>query len=660
MTVGKRIAGAFAVLMILLAVVSVWSVMGVGNITGSSEKAIEGDAIASEILKREIDHLNWAKNVSALLTDDNVTKLEVQTDPHKCAFGQWYYGDERKHAEEFIPELAGYLREIEEPHRRLHESAIEIDKYFVQADMQLSSFLRDKKGDHLSWMNMVKDALIDETTNQVNVEVDPHKCGLGKWMYSQEAEQEKQKYPEMAAMLSALEEPHKKLHESAVEIQNLMQRGQRKQAEGYYQDHTAAFAHQCLEEIDKLVAWNDNNLQGMQEASRIYSEQTRPHLEEVQGLLGKITETAMEKSHHYQTQLNETASSTKSLVTIISLIALAVGIFLATIISRSIIKALKKIINDLSAGSEQVGAASEQVAGASQSLAEGASEQASAIEETSSSLEELSSMTKQNAENAVQANSLANDSNNSAGKGMRAMEGMSEAMQEIKKSSDETAKIIKVIDEIAFQTNLLALNAAVEAARAGDAGKGFAVVAEEVRNLAQRSAEAAKDTSALIDKSQKSADEGVHATGELVEILKEITDSSKKVSDLLGEVSAASKEQATGIEQVNGAVSQMDQVIQQNASNAEESSSASEELAAQATSLRSTVAELGRLVGIYESAEAKGITTYNSGMGSKKKLKANQLLKDHNMKMTKSVSAKPSASGAEDVIPLEESEIAGF
>ncbi len=177
------------------------------------------------------------------------------------------------------------------------------------------------------------------------------------------------------------------------------------------------------------------------------------------------------------------------------------------------------------------------------------------------------------------------------------MSRMSEAIGEIKRSSDETAKIVKTIDEIAFQTNLLALNAAVEAARAGDAGKGFAVVAEEVRNLAMRSAEAAKDTSALIEGSQKNADNGVTVTEEAAKSLREITDNIQKVAQLVGEVTAASNEQSEGIDQINTAVAQLDKVTQSSAANAEESASASEEMSGQAQELKAAVGTLVALVG---------------------------------------------------------------
>lgn len=239
----------------------------------------------------------------------------------------------------------------------------------------------------------------------------------------------------------------------------------------------------------------------------------------------------------------------------------------------------------------QVASASQQISAGSQSLAQGANEQASSLEEVSSSLEEMASMTKQNADNAIQAKGLAADANDSAKVGTEAMNRMSSAINRIKESSDQTAKIVKTIDEIAMQTNLLALNAAVEAARAGEAGRGFAVVAEEVRNLAQRSAQAAKNTADMIGESVKNADDGVKIAVEVSKSFEMIAVGAKKVNDLIGEIAAASKEQSTGIEQVTTAVSQMDKVTQQNAANSEESASAAEELSSQAEELQAMVGQ---------------------------------------------------------------------
>jgi methyl-accepting chemotaxis protein len=254
------------------------------------------------------------------------------------------------------------------------------------------------------------------------------------------------------------------------------------------------------------------------------------------------------------------------------------------------------MIDVMQQGAGEVSSAAEQVSSAAQALAQGSSEQAAAAEETSSSSEEMAAMTRQNAGNAQEAKTLAETAQNSAEKGFQAMTRMSTAIAEIQKSSMDTSKIMKVIDEIAFQTNLLALNAAVEAARAGEAGKSFAVVAEEVRNLAQRSAEASRNTSALIEQSIKSADNGVQISKEVGEALQGITESSRRVNDLVAQIAAASNDQTHGIEQINSAIGQMGTVTQQNAANAEESAAAAEELSSQVEELNHVVRQLRALV----------------------------------------------------------------
>ena len=294
--------------------------------------------------------------------------------------------------------------------------------------------------------------------------------------------------------------------------------------------------------------------------------------------------------------MNSTMALANSCIIIGGIFALIAGVAAAVMIGISITKPVHKIIAELNAGADQTTSACGQVSGASQSLAQGASEQAATIEEASASIEEMSSMTKQNAANATEANSIASIALESAQTGSAAMTRMSEAIADIKNSSDETAKIIKTIDDIAFQTNLLALNAAVEAARAGEAGKGFAVVAEEVRNLAQRSAEAAKNTAQLIEDSVNNAERGVNISQEVADALTEIASNNGKVNSLINEIAAASKEQAQGIDQINTAVSQMDQVTQSNAANAEETAAAAEEMDAQAEELKRQIGQLRLIV----------------------------------------------------------------
>ncbi|SDU60044.1 methyl-accepting chemotaxis protein [Desulfobacula phenolica] len=279
-----------------------------------------------------------------------------------------------------------------------------------------------------------------------------------------------------------------------------------------------------------------------------------------------------------------------------TIIAIFLGLLFAFIITRTITKPLNIVIQGLGEGANQVASASSQVSSTSQSLAEGSSEQAASIEETSSSMEEMSSMTKKNAENAGQADMIMKDSSQVVSAANESMNQLIQSMKEISTASKKTSKIIKTIDEIAFQTNLLALNAAVEAARAGEAGAGFAVVADEVRNLAMRAANAANDTSSLIEGTVNKVNNGSKLVLTANEAFGKVTESSGKVAALISEISHASKEQSDGIEQVNSAIGEMDKVIQQNAANAEESASASEELNAQAEQLKEFVADLVSLV----------------------------------------------------------------
>ena len=198
-------------------------------------------------------------------------------------------------------------------------------------------------------------------------------------------------------------------------------------------------------------------------------------------------------------------------------------------------------------------------------------------------------MTKMNTGNAIEARKLTDSAKTITLRGVDSMNRLTDAVKSIKTSSDQTAKIVKTIDEIAFQTNLLALNAAVEAARAGEAGKGFAVVAEEVRNLAMRSAEAAKNTSNLIEESVKNTENGVVINQEVLRNLDEISGQVNKVSEMMSEIAAGSEQQSQGIDQINTSVDQMNQLTQHNAANSEESASASEELGSQAEELRMLV-----------------------------------------------------------------------
>ncbi len=359
--------------------------------------------------------------------------------------------------------------------------------------------------------------------------------------------------------------------------------------------------------LKQLIAGNVNNNDSMMNNVDKYSKdfhnltniekeikskiaKFRAHIHKLEPALGAYKTYVNNKVHTFEAQ-------SKLVLIIVILAGLIAGIAASIIVARAITRPVKTAIMTLQESSEQVASGSLQVSQASQKLAEGSSEQASSLEETSASLEEIAAMTQSNAEISQKANQMVSDTSRIVTEASGSMKQLKEAINNITSSSEETGKIIKVIDEIAFQTNLLALNAAVEAARAGEAGMGFAVVADEVRNLAQRSAEAAKNTAQLIDNSIKMIKEGSGLTRDTEKSFDGVVDMTKKLKELMEEVSTSSSEQSRGIEQITETVADMSTVTQSNSASSEESAAASEEMNVQAMSLMDVVKNLVGLVG---------------------------------------------------------------
>jgi hypothetical protein len=381
-----------------------------------------------------------------------------------------------------------------------------------------------------------------------------------------------------------------------------------------------------------------------QEAEAAFESQLEPVYKDYLKALQTEVDFNVDHGQQASTQTTATIATTQVAIIVGLVLMLATGGVLAFVIIRSTGLALTYAVADLADGAQQVAAAANQVSTSSQSLSQGATEQAASLEETSASMEEMASMTRTNAENSHDAASLMSDMVTQVHESESSLGEMVASMEAIQASSQKVSKIIKTIDEIAFQTNILALNAAVEAARAGEAGMGFAVVADEVRSLAQRSAQAAKDTAALIEESMAKSQAGAVKVEQVTGAIRGITTSVDKVKELIEHVSVASRQQAQGIDQVSHAIAQMEKVTQTTAATAEESAAASEALNAQAERALVVVETLKGLVRGINAADLLG----RAAGGSRRAISSNVV----RMAAAPRMSTMKKPLTAEEQIPL--------
>ncbi|MBF0613583.1 MAG: HAMP domain-containing protein [Magnetococcales bacterium] len=616
LSLGKKILVGIGSVLILLMIVAVWSLQGITNMVADGTEVVAGNKLRGELLQREVDHLNWANKVSAFISDDKATEMGVQLDHTQCAFGKWYYGEGRSQAEKLIPELQPMLASMEEPHKHLHASASKIKQVFQRADPKLPEFLTQREVDHLVWSGKVQDAIL-QAQKDLTVQLDPTKCGLGKFMYGDEGKKMRASDAELARMLDEIEPDHRILHQEGEAIKKALVAGDTSAAAKHYQEKVIPALNKVRGTLAKMQERARINLAGKAKAEQIFTEETQVHLGNVKTHFHKMNDLAKEKILS-ESQMIENAHKVRSVVVVVSIVAVVVGLLLALFMSRSITKPilvsirfaeqvakgrldencdcdihrkdeagrlsialndmvqrLRHVVEDVIQAAENVANGSREASSSAQNLSQGASEQAASIEETSAAMEQMTATIQKNTDNAQTTEKIAAQAARFAQEGGESVMAAVGVMREI-------ASKISIIEEIARQTNLLALNAAIEAARAGEHGKGFAVVAAEVRKLAERSQMAAGEIGHL----SASSVEVAERTGQ---IMNKLVPDIKRTAELVQEIAASSMEQNQGAGQVNMAIQQLDRVIQINAGASEEMAATADELAGQATRLQESM-----------------------------------------------------------------------
>ncbi|MFO7609162.1 MAG: CZB domain-containing protein, partial [Candidatus Krumholzibacteriia bacterium] len=269
-SLSRKIGAGFGTVLVLLGGLAAMSFQGVGAIVDDAEEVIHGNELKAMIVQRELDHLRWSDKVNAFITDPAVTELKAQIDPHQCNLGVWYYGDERAEAERLAPGLATVLTRLEEPHRRMHESAAAIDQAYVPVDLALGAFLREAKVAHLDWAGRVKDVFFDPAVTKLDVVTDPHQCMLGKWFYGDEARALAKADPAFAKIWEDLDWEHGVMHGGAIRVDEMLAMGDRDEAARYVLEQVVPAGRKVIEAVDRLIAWDAARLAGAREAARIY------------------------------------------------------------------------------------------------------------------------------------------------------------------------------------------------------------------------------------------------------------------------------------------------------------------------------------------------------------------------------------------------------
>lgn len=626
----KRILFSFVIAAIISVGIAVLGLVSTSNIERALVSAIEVDLPASESLG-EVGRqmMSIQSSLNALLNPNlNMEERRIPRDDYTKAKTDLAAAVEemnsyirQKGGDPRLSQAVSSWREFEGTSRDWLQVAYEIMNKYGQWEntsilnpTALLMSLEKYRGDHFFLVRRISEMISRGEVLGLEVGPDAGLCAFGRWQTNFESGTDPLAgNRNFQAAMNKMKDPHAAFHATAADIYQLIKNGSHYNQGPIQRQYLQllAAADQVIGNFDSLVREAGQGQRLYQEAADAVSSRLLPLGDRLQANLDSLM--GSKRSYDLENRQIVTDSGQRFITLMITgaILTLVLLSVIAALVLRNITNVMSSIIDSLNEAAGQVDQSSGRLLHASNTLSEGATANAASLEETSAALEELSSMTRRNADNAGEADSLMSQTTLAVGQADSSMAKVIKAMDEISISGNEIGKIIKTIDEIAFQTNLLALNAAVEAARAGDAGSGFAVVADEVRNLAIRSAEAAKSTAGLIETTISNIKSGSEMVQTAAQAFHLVRGHSSKIAELLAEVAEASKEQAQGIGQITSAMNQMDKVTQSNADSAEESAGAAGELSSEAGQLLHAVADLKALIQVRRTESGRGLRPQN-------------------------------------------------
>ena len=343
--VGKKISIGIGSVIALLVILSFFAVTGIGEIVDDGKEVAYGNNLTRMITEKEIDHLNWAAALNKYLTDSSQTELNVEMDHKKCAFGKWLYSEDRRLAEKKVPELKALFSAIEEPHKRLHDTAQEIDDVFVRADHSLPELFAKMETAHLIWAESVIRE-INQGMKKLSAEIDDHKCGFGKIIFGERGRKIAQANEEIGRLFERVKPPHKKLHDSAVTINKYLAQGNKDAALKVYMDESVPMLNEVRRYLHDMVEIANRDIGNEKVATDIYHNQTIPTLELIREQLNEVKRVAGENIMSQEVMIEE-GNNTQTMVLTLSIIALIIGACFAYFITKAITGPITSIMDSI-------------------------------------------------------------------------------------------------------------------------------------------------------------------------------------------------------------------------------------------------------------------------------------------------------------------------